>query len=133
LWLLGRESKPVVDRAVEARERYFEHEPLDPVEWSYAVVDYLESERCDLIEKRGRQAKAARGGLIEVDAALAACSDTERERLSAAADSVLKKRSGEWLGKGNFDQFAKWVRVASKTKAGSPRDALRNSMHTVLP
>jgi len=114
-WLLGENDTASIKKSVEHRERYLEGHPgADSVEVAFALVEYLDAGRHDLVKAHIRRHWQCKKMPLEVEVAQALCeSEGLHSALHPAVVGLLKNMTSEWLCRGHFDHFSKWIRVGT--------------------
>jgi len=101
-------------RSIEHRERYFDKATkIDRIEFVLVLPEYVDAGSFGAASRRAHGLWGSGKIQLELAAAIA-ISDEQSRNISGLKqiDTLLDTRMPEWLGRGQFDLAAKWLKVA---------------------
>lgn len=115
-WLTNRADFESIKASIGQQEKYFLNiKTIDPTEFSLVVVEYLDGGSFDKIGLYAHELWSNKAKPLEVQTALLFCEAKDnQDDIQKIVKSLLSKKTEEWLSRGHYDRFAKWVKVAYK-------------------
>lgn len=135
-WLIGEKDTVVLQESIRRSENYFSGSAgRDPVSMKLTLIEYLDAGRCELIRTHANAVwKNAKKLPYEVVKILDICDGNwPTEEIHPEVISLLKRMSKDWLARGHYDYFAKWVKVGSSRMSSNipAPDLLRQALKSI--